>query len=47
MQGMVCSNMLTLNALVELMDEKGLIPRADVLARIKKLQSAIQSTRAG
>ncbi len=31
------SNMLSINALVELLDEKGILPRAEVLARIKKL----------
>jgi hypothetical protein len=34
MQEMVYSNMLTLNALVEVLDEKGLLAKADVLARI-------------
>jgi hypothetical protein len=33
------SNMLTLNALVELLDEKGLLTKREVLGRIKKLQS--------
>ena len=31
------SNMLTLNALVELLDDGGVLPKAEVLARIKKL----------
>jgi hypothetical protein len=42
MQEMVYSNMLTLNALVELLDERGVVPKADVLARIKKLQTDMQ-----
>jgi len=33
------SNMLTLNALVELLTEKGVLTQAEVLERIKKLQS--------
>ena len=43
MQEMVYSNMLTINALVELLDERGLIPKADVLERIKKLQGKMQA----
>jgi hypothetical protein len=43
MQGMVYSNMLTINALVELMDEKGLIAQAELLARIKKLQAGMRT----
>ena len=31
------SNMLSLNALVELLDERGILPKAEVLERIKKL----------
>ena len=31
------SNMLTVNALVELLDEGGVLSKAEVLARIKKL----------
>jgi hypothetical protein len=45
LQEMVYSNMLTLNALVELLDEKGLIAKTDVLARIKKLQAEMQTKR--
>ena len=45
MQEMVNSSMLTLNALVELLDERGLIPKADVLKRIKKLQGDMQTKR--
>ena len=33
------SNILTLNAVVELLHEKGLVAREEVLDRIKKLQS--------
>jgi len=32
------SNMLTLNALVELLTEKGVLTQAEILERIKKLQ---------
>ena len=32
------SNMLMLNALVELLSEKGVVAKAEVLDRIKKLQ---------
>lgn len=33
------SNMLTLNALVELLTEKGVLTQADILERVKRLQS--------
>jgi hypothetical protein len=33
------SNMVTLNALVELLSEKGVVAKEEVLDRIKKLQS--------
>ena len=33
------SNMLTLNALVELLSEKGVLTQAEILERIKKLRS--------
>ena len=33
------SNMITLNTLVELLAEKGLLTQAEVLERIRKLQS--------
>ena len=36
-EGLAYSNMLSINALVELLDEKSILPRAEVLARIKKL----------
>ena len=42
---MTYSNMLTVNALVELLDEHGIIPKRDVLARIKALQASVQSSR--
>ncbi len=31
------SNMLSINALVELLDETGVLPKREVLARVKKL----------
>ena len=37
------SNMLTLNALVELLTEKGLITKQEVLERVKQLQTQIES----
>jgi hypothetical protein len=33
------SNMLTLNALVELLSEKGVLTKPEILQRVKKLQS--------
>lgn len=36
------SNMLTLNALIELLDEKGLIGEEDILERVKRLQAETQ-----
>jgi hypothetical protein len=45
MQEMVVSNMLTFNALVELLDEKGLLAKTDVPKRIKKLQGDMQIKR--
>ena len=33
------SNMLTVNALVELLDERGILARQDVLDRVKRLRS--------
>ena len=39
------SNMLTLNALIELLDERGIISKRDVLGRIKALQGSVQSSR--
>jgi hypothetical protein len=39
---MTYSNMLTVNALVELLNEKGILSKAEVLQRIKELQSQVQ-----
>ena len=36
------SNMLTLNALIELLDEKGLIGKKEILERVKRLQGQTQ-----
>lgn len=38
---MTYSNMLSVNALVELLDEKGILSKAEVLERIKKLQADV------
>jgi len=38
------SNMLTLNALVELLTEKGVLSKAEVLERVKKLQGETKVT---
>ena len=40
----IYSNMLTLNALVELLDERGILPKAEVLERIKKLGEEARGT---
>ncbi|MGD1156425.1 MAG: hypothetical protein ABSA41_11405 [Terriglobia bacterium] len=42
---MTYSNMLTVNALAELLDERGILPKKDVLARIKGLQASVQSRK--
>lgn len=42
MEQMVYSNMLSVNALVELLDEKGILPKAEVLERIRNLQANAQ-----
>ena len=42
---MTYSNMLTVNALVELLDERGILSKKDVLERIKALQASVQSSR--
>ncbi len=39
------SNMLTLNALIELLDEKGLIGKKDILERVKRLQAHAQARK--
>ena len=36
------SNMLTLNALIELLDERGLIGKKEILERVKLLQAQTQ-----
>ncbi len=38
------SNTLSINALVELLDEKGILPKAEVLERIKKLGEEARPT---
>jgi hypothetical protein len=40
---MACSNLLTVNALVEILDERGTILTKEVLIRIKPLQANVQS----
>jgi len=39
------SNMLTLNALVELLAEKGVLSKREVLEKVKQLQSQTQVKR--
>jgi hypothetical protein len=39
------SNMLTLNALAELLDEKGVLTKQEVLDRVKRLQAETAVTR--
>lgn len=39
------SNMLTLNALVEVLSEKSLVAREEVSERVKKLQAETQARR--
>ncbi len=39
------SNMLTLNALVELLDEKGVLKKQEVLERVKRLRAETKLTR--
>jgi cell division protein ZapA (FtsZ GTPase activity inhibitor) len=39
------SNMLTLNALVELLSEKGLLDKREILDRVKKLQTEVRAKR--
>ena len=36
------SNMLTLNALVELLTEKGILTRQEIIDRVKKLQGEVK-----
>jgi hypothetical protein len=42
---MVYSNMLAVNAIVELLDVRGILPKKDVLERIKLLQSPMENRR--
>jgi hypothetical protein len=42
---MTYSYMLTVNALVELLDERDILSKKDVLERIKALQGSVQSSR--
>jgi hypothetical protein len=44
-QELAYSNMLTLNALVELLSEKGLLAKQEVLERVKKLQAQMQAKK--
>ncbi len=37
------SNMLSINALVELLDEKGILPKQEVLERVKKLGEEVRT----
>ena len=39
------SNMLTLNALVELLAEKGVVSKEEVLERVKQLQALAQTKK--
>ncbi len=39
------SNMLTLNALIELLCEKGLLVKQEILDRVKQLQAQMQTKR--
>ena len=42
---LVVSNMLTLNALVELLDERGVLAKPDVLDRMKQLRAEMRAKR--
>jgi hypothetical protein len=42
---LVYSNMMTLNALVELLAEKGLLSKEEVLERVKQLQMQSQAKK--
>ena len=42
-QELALSNMLTLNALVELLDERGILPKLDVLDRVKQLRAEMSA----
>jgi hypothetical protein len=41
-EALAYSNMLTLNALIELLDEKGLVGKKDILERVNRLQAQTQ-----
>jgi hypothetical protein len=45
LEEMTYSNMLSVNALVELLGEKGIVSKAEVLERIRKLQ--VEARREG
>jgi hypothetical protein len=42
-QELALSNMLTLNALVELLDERGILAKPDVLDRVKQLRAEMSA----
>lgn len=42
LEEMAYSSMLSVNALVELLDEKGIVSKAEVLQRIRKLQAEVR-----
>ena len=42
---LVVSNMLTLNALVELLDERGVLAKPDALDRVKQLRAEMRAKR--
>lgn len=44
-QELAYSNMLTLNALVDLLSEKGLLAKQEVVERVKKLQAEMQAKK--
>ena len=39
-----CSDLLTVNALVEVLDERGIIWKKEMLDRIKALQASVQTS---
>ena len=45
MRNVAYSNMLTLNALVELLAEKGVLTQEEILERIRKLQTEITARK--
>jgi len=42
-QELALSNMLTLNALVELLDERGILAKLDVLERVRQLRAEMSA----